>query len=226
MESDLFFLIRKAGSYVCMYFQEEWNSQCPWSRGSWGGRKWRRCFHGGGLGPGHQGPSGCDEDFGFYSAWNNSGFLSRRLMMSLLTFWQWWVWLLRRRWTGKSKGGSKKLTQMLFRGAGDMMAPYPGIEAVEAVNSWHLLKIELIKFADSPDVRQERGVQGDPPVWDEPLKELPSLFFLISWSVLWSLLNEKVMESLRSRLPVSSGEGGPPGVCTWHQAPPPSFALS
>ena len=84
---------------------------------------------------------------------------------------------------------------------GDMMAPYPGMEAVEAVNSRDLLKTELTKFVDSPDVRQERGVQGDPPVWDELLKELPSLFFLTSWSVLWSLPNEKVMESLRSRPP-------------------------
>ena len=92
------------------------------------------------------------------------------------------------------------------------MAPYPGMEAVEAVNSRDLLKIELTKFVDSPDVRQERGVQGDPPVWDEPLKKLPSLFFLTSWSVLWSLPNEKVMESLRTP------GGGPPGVRTWHQA--------
>ena len=128
MESGLFFLIRKAGSCVRMYFQEEWSSQCPWSTGSGGGRKWRRCFHGGGLGPGHQGPSGCDEDFGFYSAWNYPGFLNRRLMMSLLTFWQWWVWLLQRGWTGKSKGGNKKLTQRLFRDAGghDGTLPWDG----------------------------------------------------------------------------------------------------
>ena len=39
------------------------------------------------------------------------------------------------------------------------------------------------------------------PIWDEPLKELASLFFLTSWSVSWGLLNEEVMESLRSRPP-------------------------
>lgn len=46
------------------------------------------------------------------------------------------------------------------------MVPYTGMEAVEAANSdliWDLLKMELTTFTDSPDVRQERGVQGDSP---------------------------------------------------------------